>query len=210
MPTANREQFIPAAIQHFLKQDYPNKELIIVDDGTNSIEHLVPKNDVIKYFRLENSTKKTTGEKRNIACEKSLGEIIAHWDDDDFYAADWLSFSVKILQENEAAICGLSQLYFYSPTEKKCWQYFYPAHEKAWVAGATMVYKKSLWQQNNFKHKQIGEDNDFVWSCSEKIFVHDYINGFVATVHANNTSVKRMMSSRWKAIPTVDVVTFLQ
>ncbi len=210
MPTANREQFIPSAIQLFLKQDYLNKELIIVDDGLNSIEHLVPENNSIKYFRLPNNIKRTTGEKRNICCEKTSGEIIVHLDDDDWYAEDWISKSVIALLENDAAITGLSSLYFHKPTKNESWQYTYPSNDKPWVGGATMCYKKDLWRKHPFKHKLIGEDNDFVWGCSEKVFAHNYLGGFVATVHVNNTSLKRMISNRWKAIPTSDVVTFLQ
>jgi len=33
MPTYNRRPFLPLALRCFLDQDYPNKELIIVDDG---------------------------------------------------------------------------------------------------------------------------------------------------------------------------------
>jgi len=29
-----RRMFVPNAIKYFLNQDYPNKELIIIDDGT--------------------------------------------------------------------------------------------------------------------------------------------------------------------------------
>ena len=34
MPTYNRREFVPLAIRYFLRQDYANKELIIIDDGT--------------------------------------------------------------------------------------------------------------------------------------------------------------------------------
>jgi len=37
MPTYNRREFIPQALKYFERQDYPNKELIIVDDGTDTI-----------------------------------------------------------------------------------------------------------------------------------------------------------------------------
>jgi glycosyltransferase involved in cell wall biosynthesis len=198
MPTANRDIFIPDAIHHFLKQDYANKELIIVDDGINSIEQIIPQHNSIKYFRLSNNIKRTTGEKRNLACEKTNGEIIVHLDDDDWYAANWITESVKSLQENDASICGLAELYFHSIGLNKCWKYTYPSTDKPWVAGATMCYKKDLWRKNPFKNMLVGEDNNFVWNCGEKVFVHNFINGFVATIHPKNTSPKNPMSDRWK------------
>ncbi|MEO6719299.1 MAG: glycosyltransferase [Ferruginibacter sp.] len=49
MPTYNRRKFIPHAIRYFLRQDYEHKQLIIVDDGTDKIEELVPGSTSIRY-----------------------------------------------------------------------------------------------------------------------------------------------------------------
>jgi hypothetical protein len=51
MPTADRRAFVPLAIRYFLAQDYPEKELIIVDDGADSVADLVP--DDAAYSRLK-------------------------------------------------------------------------------------------------------------------------------------------------------------
>src|SRR5262249_23901876 len=85
MPTADRRKFVPKAISYFQAQDYPNKELIIIDDGAESAVDLVPNDPLIRYIRLY--AKKTVGAKRNMACEEARGEIIAHWDDDDWMAS---------------------------------------------------------------------------------------------------------------------------
>jgi hypothetical protein len=37
MPTANRRRFVPEAIRLFLAQDYLEKELVILDDGEDSV-----------------------------------------------------------------------------------------------------------------------------------------------------------------------------
>jgi len=52
MPTYNRRAFVPHAIRYFLRQDYPLKELIIIDDGTDSIADLVPDDPSIRYYSL--------------------------------------------------------------------------------------------------------------------------------------------------------------
>jgi glycosyltransferase involved in cell wall biosynthesis len=41
MPTYNRRHFVPNALRYFCRQDYPHKELIIVDDGTDAVGDLV-------------------------------------------------------------------------------------------------------------------------------------------------------------------------
>jgi len=50
MPTYNRRAFVPQAIYYFLRQDYPNKELIIVDDGTDEVGDLIPGDERIRYI----------------------------------------------------------------------------------------------------------------------------------------------------------------
>ena len=55
MPTYNRRAFVPDAITYFLQQDYDNKELVIVDDGTDCIEDLVPIHPQIRYIRIKKS-----------------------------------------------------------------------------------------------------------------------------------------------------------
>jgi len=50
MPTYNRRQFVPQAIKYFLRQDYPHKELIILDDGTDKIRDLVLDFPEMQYF----------------------------------------------------------------------------------------------------------------------------------------------------------------
>ena len=50
MPTYNRREFVSQAIYYFLHQDYPNKELIIVDDGTDEVGDLIPGDERIRYI----------------------------------------------------------------------------------------------------------------------------------------------------------------
>ena len=92
----------------------------------------------------------TIGVKRNYACEKAQGEIIVHWDDDDWYAYDWVSQQVNFLMSSGADICGIRHIHHYAAITNNFWQG--DAHNrnnpnsKPFVAGATMVYWKSFWR----------------------------------------------------------------
>ena len=44
IPTYNRQAFVPQAIAYCLRQDYPKKEPIVVDDGTAPVQALVTSN----------------------------------------------------------------------------------------------------------------------------------------------------------------------
>jgi len=52
MPTHNRRSFVPQAIRCFLRQDYANLELLVLDDGTEPVGDLVPCNDRVRYLRF--------------------------------------------------------------------------------------------------------------------------------------------------------------
>lgn len=188
MPTANRRKFIPSALQYFLNQDYPNKELIIIDDGSDSIEDLIPSHKNISYFY--STTKETIGEKRNKACQKAAGSIILHWDDDDWYASNWLSYQVYTLLNSDADICGLNQVQFYSVSDNKYWMTKNMNSKNLWLSGATLAYWKTFWENHPFKNIQIGEDDDFVRNNGAKLFAHDFYQGFIAIIHPKNTSIK--------------------
>lgn len=196
MPTANRQKFIPLAIQYFMAQDYANAELIIVDDGKEPSTHLIPDNPKIRYFYTEPLG--TIGVKRNYACEKANGEIIMHWDDDDWYAPDWITRQVVALNTSAADITGLNQVVFYSPSVDKRWLYQDLDLEKPWICGATMAYHKTFWQEHPFIDIQVGEDYDFVWNTGARTFAMGYMQGFVAILHAHNTSIKPVEDIRHK------------
>ena len=51
MPTADRRRFVPRAIAQFLQQDYANRELIVLDDGAEPVEDLVPDDPRVRYVR---------------------------------------------------------------------------------------------------------------------------------------------------------------
>src|SRR5574341_607392 len=112
MPTANRRRFVPRAVEQFLRQDYPEAELLILDDGDDPIEDLVPPGANIRYLRLP--ARLALGAKRNLACEQARGELILHWDDDDWMAPHRVRYQVETLLEQGAEICGLRKMYFYN------------------------------------------------------------------------------------------------
>lgn len=196
MPTANRQKFLPFAIHYFIHQDYPNKELVIIDDGLEPAKALIPDHPQIRYFYSEPLG--SIGIKRNHACDKAQGEIIMHWDDDDWYAPDWISRQTEALTTSGADITGLNTVLFYSPSVEKRWVYEDSDLEKPWICGATMAYRKSFWKEHPFIDIQVGEDYDFVWNSGAKTFALDYFHGFISVLHAHNTSIKPVENPRHK------------
>src|SRR5687768_12073418 len=100
MPTSQRRFFVPQAIKYFMRQTYDTTELIIIDDGADPVEELIPQDESIRYYRIPPG--QTLGAKRNLACHYAQGEIITHWDDDDWYAPHWLEYQVQALLTSDA------------------------------------------------------------------------------------------------------------
>ncbi len=197
MPTADRRRFVLRAIRCFLAQEYAEKELVIVDDGADSVADLVPDDSRLRYFR--NDTRQPVGAKRNFACREALGEVLVHWDDDDWSAPWRLRYQIEQLQEAGADICGLNRVWFYAIGEKRAWEYVYPPQQKPWVYGASLCYTREFWQKHPFPEIRLGEDTRFVWADA-RARVHALPDSrfLVALIHDKNTSRKRTTDSRYQ------------
>src|SRR5215211_6583643 len=101
-PTYNRppryQHLLEEAIASFLRQDYPNKELIVLND--------CPGQELIcdePGVRVVNVPKRfpSIGDKQNAAVGLARGELIAPWDDDDISLPWRLSLSVERLGDGD-------------------------------------------------------------------------------------------------------------
>jgi glycosyltransferase involved in cell wall biosynthesis len=195
MPTRNRRPFISQSIWYFLRQDYPNKELVVLDDGEDSVADLIPADERIRYTQLDRSL--ALGAKRNLACEMSRGELIAHWDDDDWIGSNRLSIQVNELLRSQADICGTRELLHYQLEAGQAWLYRYPASERPWLAGGTLLYRRAAWSRSPFPEIRVGEDSAFVSQHADRLRVLPDASFYVALIHAGNTSAKRLSDARW-------------
>jgi glycosyltransferase involved in cell wall biosynthesis/predicted O-methyltransferase YrrM len=209
MPTANRRAFVPLAIEGFLGQDYPDRELVILDDGGDPVADLVPDDPRVRYQRL--ATRTTLGAKRNLACEAARGQVLVHWDDDDWYAPDRISRQVRALDAAGADVCGVSSLLFYDPRTEAAWRYRYPDRSgRPWVAGSSMCYRRGFWERYPFQPVATGEDTRFLWrNRSAKILALRDEQLLVALVHGANTCTVRTNGSRWSRVPASQVVDLM-
>ena len=208
MPTCNRRRFVPLAIDYFRRQDYEPKELLILDDGADPVSDLVPPDRQIRYFRLE--SRLSVGAKRNLACERARGDIILHWDDDDWHGPRRIRDSVAALADGRADLCGINPVLFYDLRSGKAWRYAYSADHRLWIYGASFAYRTSLWRQNRFADSDIGEDNVFLWNVpAERIRALSGACFQVSMVHDGNVSPKAVGGSGWTEVPAVDVQRLL-
>jgi glycosyltransferase involved in cell wall biosynthesis len=203
MPTADREVFVRRALRCFLRQDYPRLELIVVDDGAHAIEPSLPDDPRIRYVRLD--PRQSIGAKRNLACSRAEGEIIVHWDDDDWYPPWRVRTQVRALLDRPADVCGTSRLLFFEPATERAWEYRYTS-SPGWLAGTSLAYRKSLWERGKFQDIQIGEDLRFLQGARDAAVCDlDERRLAVGMIHAGNTSRKDTAGPLWRPQPAESV-----
>ena len=200
MPTSNRRPFVPLAIRQFLTQDWPDSELVVIDDGDDRVADLIPDDPRIRY--IPSDRKLSIGAKRNLACDLARGEIILHWDDDDWMEDRRTRFQVESLLESKADLCGLPRLYFHDPASGRSWEYSCLRRDKMWLAGATFCYRKSLWMGSPFPDTNTGEDVRFLWSDRPKKLLPLRDSSFyVARIHPGNTGSRIGSGQGWRPLP---------
>jgi glycosyltransferase involved in cell wall biosynthesis len=89
LTTRNRPQFLPLALQYCRWQDYPRYEVVLVDDSHQRLGISWRARPTFRHIRL--SEPRPLGDKLNIGIAESRGEYILKMDDDDFYAANFLT-----------------------------------------------------------------------------------------------------------------------
>lgn len=187
MPTADRPLLAPLAIHCFLQQDFTDAELLIVDDGARAIAELVPQHPRIRYVRLNDAGPKlNTGAKRNLCCELAAGEIIAHVDDDDWFAPTRLSDQVEFLRASGKQLTGYNTMLYYDLRVDRAYRWTGPA---LYAAGTSQCYFKTWWQRHRFHAVQSSEDSCFSQFAKEKqqLASKPGAGQMVARHHAGNT-----------------------
>jgi glycosyltransferase involved in cell wall biosynthesis len=119
MVTANRKNLAKRAVSCFQNQTYPNKELVVIDDGNEDYTTIfegIPASD-IKYIRLKKSADAVLGTLRNRALDEAEGDYLIQWDDDDWYHPERIAIQAKKLSEGYDACCLSSSLMHLSEKE---------------------------------------------------------------------------------------------
>lgn len=99
IPNYNGALYLQEAVLSVIEQDYANKEIIVVDDGStdNSVELLKAFGPKITLIESKNSGASTA---RNIGMSMAKGEFIAFLDSDDIWTTNKLRLQMAFMQTN--------------------------------------------------------------------------------------------------------------
>ncbi len=89
-PTYGRERYLPSLYRSFAEQTHDDRELLIHDDSPTPSPFFAALHDTRVSYR-HTAARVTIGEKRNQLIERATGDLVAFFDDDDFYAPGYLA-----------------------------------------------------------------------------------------------------------------------
>lgn len=100
IPTFNRANLLPEAVNSILAQTYPDFEIIVVDDGSQDETAATMKaiqDKRLIYLHQDNAGRSAA---RNKGLQFARGEYIGFLDDDDLYLPDKLTLEVAFLESH--------------------------------------------------------------------------------------------------------------
>jgi len=112
IPCFNYGKYLPEAFESIRLQDYPNIEIIVVDDGsTDNTKDITEKNQKARYIYQINQGLSAA---RNTGIKNSKGELIIFLDADDMLLPDAINTNLYYLKQNEelAFVSGAFEMRF--------------------------------------------------------------------------------------------------
>lgn len=207
MPTRNRRRFVGQALWYFLRQDYQLRELIVLDDGEDAVEDLIPASDSVRYVRLDQ--RRPFAEALNLACELAHGELIAHWYDDDWHAPDRLSRQVTALEVAGADLCGTPDPLYYRLNAGEAWRYS-PNHGSRWLAGGSLLYRRRGRSEHPFALNETPHVAGFS-ACfpADRVRPLPQNDFYMGVLHTDNAAPRSLSAQGWERRPLEEVANRL-
>jgi len=196
IPTYNRKKFEKLIEYNIQCQTYNNiLEIVIGDDGDDSekLELNVP--FPINYIKC---ARMTIGQKRNLLASKCKGFYIGHMDTDDVYLPTFIEHSISVLEAQKKDAIGTSDMVFIYP-DGKTGSMRNPLLSMA--NEATLVYKKTFWEEKHFAESQSSEAIYFLQGRHWQIAHSDIKYLMICICHSSNTVDKNV----WKTCPEVEL-----
>jgi glycosyltransferase involved in cell wall biosynthesis len=170
-PSMNRHHFLPMLWDCVRTQSvFQDIEWLVHDGSEQAAEFDWLSHPQIRY--LHGPGEMTIGAKRNVLCAAAQGEIIAHFDDDDYYAPQYIENMLSLMTERNVDFVKLFGFFLYQRTHEvfAYWDLVrdFPWHWRLepnvppwkernnghmsgrWGYGFSYVYRRQLWEACQF------------------------------------------------------------
>jgi cellulose synthase/poly-beta-1,6-N-acetylglucosamine synthase-like glycosyltransferase len=204
--TFNGSKTIRETLQSLTKLDYPNYEVIIINDGSNDKTEKIVKEFANEYgFKLVTTENHGLSHARNVGLESSSGEVIAYLDDDACAEPNWLNYlALSFFNTHHVGIGGPNIAPQGDGTTAECIAHApgNPSHvmisdqEAEHIPGCNMAFRRdALLAVGGFdpQFKIAGDDVDICWRLKEKGWTLGYSPSAVVWHHRRGS-----LRSFWK------------
>jgi hypothetical protein len=194
--TKDRRIFMPLLKYSYMIQSYPEDkmELVIVDDGDDPIEDTLIGVPNVKYVKCEQGM--TISQKRNLAVQNAMYDVLVNMDDDDVYPNNSVLHRVAMLLKEPTKQCGFcTTIPCYDVTKYSSFMNVPPMtlamSER--VSEATLVFTRKFWEESPFDDTvHIGEGNAFIRGREQMCRELSPQDVIVSLVHPKNTSSRKL------------------
>src|SRR5207302_2806249 len=100
----NAERTMEACLASLEALDYPDYEVIVVNDGSK--DRTLEISERFPFCRIISQENKGLSAARNVGAEAATGEIVAYTDSDCVADSDWLTYLVGTIEAGDLAACG--------------------------------------------------------------------------------------------------------
>jgi GT2 family glycosyltransferase len=179
--TYNGDHYIGECLEGLARLDYPDYEVIVVNDGSNEETTAIINEFGNKYgFKVITTDNKGLSAARNTGIEAASGEIVAFIDDDAYPDQHWLKYlAINFMRTKQVGVGGPNIPPTHDGTIAECVAKApgNPSHvlisdqEAEHIPGCNMAYRReALLEVGGFdpQFKIAGDDVDVCWRLREK------------------------------------------
>ena len=152
MPVYNCAKIVEIGIRSVLSQDYPDWELIVIDDSTDEtpdvVERLCGDDERVRHIRFKRWM--SLMRKRDIGVAAGSGRWIAQFDADDYQPPCRLTVQSAAVDDDETmAVCHIPFVHFAAPfsSDEYVWQLVKNKHPLQLACGSTFFFSRELWHR---------------------------------------------------------------
>jgi len=194
--TYNGSRTLRNCLEALLYLDYPNFEVIVVDDGSIDSTSKIANSYGFRVIKTENQGLSAA---RNTGLKAATGEIVAYLDDDAYPDSHWLRyFAANFMKTKHVALGGPNILPPGDGTIAQCVAYSpgNPVHillsdtEAEHIPGCNMAFRKSALEAiGGFDpdFRIAGDDVDVCWRLQQSGWTIGFIPGAMVWHHRRNS-----------------------
>jgi hypothetical protein len=199
MPTRGRPALSQTALDCWRAQTWKERELVILDDADDPSFPEPPNEEGVRYCR---TLRMTIGAKRECLCDMARGEVVIHFDSDDWSDPGRIAEQVTLLLSTGKPMSGYHSLLFWDMRQARGYTW---KGSEGFAIGTSMCYTKEFWRAHRWPEysgmphspRFDGTDVEIVRQAQKHggIATLEGRQMCIARAHGGNTSTARTIST---------------